>query len=299
MRKLLFFTLAVSVIATISGCLKDKEFENEEYGIQIKEVKGVTFTQAIKSPIVIGILSQSSSQTVDGPLLALEQDGVPSTDVKVTIAIDNSLIPAGYVAMPVGAFSINSLTVTIPSGKKISDFLKIVIPNASTLDATKIYAVGLKISSVDQGYTISGNMSKIVIAFTVKNPYDGVYQATGWFYHPTAPRAINEVKDVLTINATTSEVYLGDLGTAGYIAWFIVDPATNNVTITPAPGAAGGAYTMFTSGLPNSNPGYTNAWPGGPQCNNRYDPATKTFYVRYGYLGGTGWRVTEEKIVRQ
>ena len=45
-------------------------------------------------------------------------------------------------------------------------------------------------------------------------------------------RDIHEDKEVLTINATTSQVFLGDLGTAGYVAWFQVDPATNAITIT-------------------------------------------------------------------
>ena len=53
---------------------------------------------------------------------------------------------------------------------------------------------------------------------------------------------------------------------------------------------------MFTSGLPTFNPGYVSAWADASKCNNTYDPATKTFYVRYGYLGGNGWRVTEEAI---
>ena len=103
-------------------------------------------------------------------------------------------------------------------------------------------------------------------------------------------------KEILTVNGTTSLVDLGDLGSAGYKAYFTVDPATNAVTITTAPGGAGGPYTMFTSGLPTSNPGYVAQWPGSATSDNTYDPATKTFRVRYGYLGGTGWRVTEEHI---
>jgi len=74
---------------------------------------------------------------------------------------------------------------------------------------------------------------------------------------------------------------------------------TNAVTVTAAPGAAGAPYTMFSAGLPTSNPGYTAAWTGSAECNNTYDPATKTFKLRYGYLGGTGWRVTEEILTRK
>jgi hypothetical protein len=103
---------------------------------------------------------------------------------------------------------------------------------------------------------------------------------------------------VSTSGANSVDVDLGDLGGAGYRARFTIDPVTNKVTITPAPGAAGGAYTQFDTGLPTTAPGYTPQWAGSGLCNNTYNPVNKTFYVRYGYVGGTGWRVTEEHIKR-
>lgn len=133
------------------------------------------------------------------------------------------------------------------------------------------------------------------------NKYEGSYTSNGYFYHPSSPRAItNLAKNVLTASGPDSAnsviVDLGDLGSSGYRALITVDPSTNNLTITAAPGAAGSPYTMFTSGLPSTSPGYTPQWTGSASCNNTYDPATKTFYVRYGYMVGTGWRVTEEVI---
>jgi hypothetical protein len=201
--------------------------------------------------------------------------------------------------LPASSYSLNSVTVTVPAGTNVSDAIKITFPNAGTLDATQSYGIGFKITTVDQGYTIAKNMSTIVIAINIKNQYDGKYDAVGYLYHPSAPRAVDEEKDVITINATTSQVFLGDLGLGGFVAWFTVDPVTNAVTITAAPGAASAPYTMFTSGLPTSNPGYTAAWAGSATSNNTYDPATKTFKVRYGYMGATGWRVTEEHITLQ
>ena len=136
-----------------------------------------------------------------------------------------------------------------------------------------------------------------VAALPAINKYEGSYTSNGYFYHPSSPRAIsNLVKSILTSGPNSVIVDLGDLGSSGYQAVFTIDPATNNVTITAAPGAAGAPYTMFTSGLPDTNPGYTPQWGGSASCNNTYDPNTKTFYVRYGYMGSTGWRVTEEVI---
>ncbi len=127
------------------------------------------------------------------------------------------------------------------------------------------------------------------------NKYEGSYTSNGYFYHPSSPRAItNLVKSVLSAGSNSVIVDLGDLGSSGYSALFTIDESTNDLTITAAPGAAGAPYTMFTSGLPVTNPGYSPQWGGSTSCNNTYDPATKTFYVRYGYMGSGGWRVTEE-----
>lgn len=129
------------------------------------------------------------------------------------------------------------------------------------------------------------------------NKYEGQYTSNGYFYHPSSPRAItNLAKYVLTAGPNSVTVDLGDLGGSGYQALITIDPNTNQLTIAAAPGAVGAPYTMFTSGLPATNPGYTPQWSGSASCNNTYDPATKTFYVRYGYLGSNGWRVTEEAI---
>ncbi len=298
MRKILLSGgLAALLAFMVVGCLKDEEFEDQRYGLQVPNVNAVSFPEVLQSPVTKGIVAQSTPQDVTGPLLALNSNGASSSPVTISLSTDDALVTAeGLELMPAGSYTINSLNVTVPAGEITSDAIKITIADALALDATKKYGIGFKIASADQGYTVAKNLSTMVVAFTIKNQYEGTYAATGYLYHPTASRPVDEEKEVLTVNATTSQVFLGDLGTAGYVAWFQVDPATNAVTITPAPGAAGAPYTMFTTGLPSSNPGYTPAWPGSADCDNTYDPATKTFKVRYGYLGGNGWRVTEEHI---
>ena len=127
------------------------------------------------------------------------------------------------------------------------------------------------------------------------NQYEGSYTATGYLYHPSSPRALSADKFLTTSGTNGVVVDLGDLGGSGYQALLTVD-ASNNVTVTAATGAAGAPYTMFSAGLPTTNPGYTAQWAGSASCNNTYDPATKTFYLRYGYMGSGGWRVDEEVL---
>ncbi len=120
--------------------------------------------------------------------------------------------------------------------------------------------------------------------------------SNGYIYHPALPRSIinlNKTLNVISPNSVQAE--LGDLGGASYIALFTLDPA-NNITITAWPGAAGGPYTQFNTALPSTNPGYTPQWTGSSQCNNVYDPVLREYRVRYGYMGTSGWRITEEII---
>ena len=168
--------------------------------------------------------------------------------------------------------------------------------NGAKWDISHKYAIGVTIADVGSD-KIDADQYSILVLIAIKNQWAGSYTSNGYLYHPSSPRALTNIqKNLVTAGPTSVTCDLGDLGTSGYKALSTIDTLTNNVTITAAPGAAGGAYTMFTSGLPTSNPGYTPAWSGSPLCNNTYDPVTHTFYVRYGYTGGTGYRVTEEII---
>ena len=133
------------------------------------------------------------------------------------------------------------------------------------------------------------------IAFTTKKHFGGQYTSNGYFYHPSAPRAITDrPKTLEALSENSVKVELGDLASAGYFAIFTVDTLTNNVTISQYPSSVN--VVSFGAGLPTTNPGYTPQWSGSANCNNVYDPVNKEFRVRYGYMGGTGYRVTEEII---
>lgn len=226
--------------------------------------------------------------------------GPAPQDITVNVAVDTAALNAfndanstSYVAPDNSTYSFPS-SVVIRKGQSQA-YVHVTIKASPSFDFNASYALPLSITSATAA-TVSTNMGSEINIFKVQNQYEGNYTATGYLYHPSSPRAISKQKYLSTAGANSVEVELGDLGGSGYDAIFTIDPVTNKVTITAAPGAGGAPYTMFTSGLPTTNPGYTPAWSGSAQCNNTYDPATKTFYVRYGYMGGSGWRVTEEII---
>jgi hypothetical protein len=159
------------------------------------------------------------------------------------------------------------------------------------------------------GVTTSGYSSAsgtgTVYYYIIGNPLAGKYNVEGYLYHPASPRAFTRTGNsgaLIPVSDKALVTELGDLGGSGYYAVLTVpDPyatTIQKVAVSVYPGSISPVY-QWDTGLPSDNPGYTPAWPKSNLCNNTYDPATKTFYLRYGYLGATGYRITEEVIKRQ
>lgn len=140
------------------------------------------------------------------------------------------------------------------------------------LDLTKRY--GIAVSLVDaSGHKVRNGLGTAVFNIVAKNAWDGRYQATGVFSHPTAgDRAIDRVKDFVTVGPTAIQGELGDLGGSGYFMVLTVNP-DNSVTIAPS----GVTPALKTDYQPNY-----------------YDPATKTFFLKYSYNTAAPRIVTEQ-----
>ena len=227
-----------------------------------------------------------------------------SKDLTVSIAVDPSKVldnlandSIKYVLMPDSLYKIVSTTATIKAGERIAHMQIIFFP--SKVDPAVSYMLPVVLKDA-QDQTISTNYSTIYFHF-IGNPLAGSYTATGYLYHPSSPRSLNRARTLPAANATTLITELGDLGGSGYFVEISVPNPFNttsvqDVTIAVHSGSSPDPVLIWAGGLPSSNPGYTAAWSGSAMCNNTYDPVTQTFYLRYGYLGGTGYRVTEEWI---
>ncbi|MEO7922509.1 MAG: DUF1735 domain-containing protein [Chitinophagaceae bacterium] len=309
-RILLSVTFFAALAVTFTSCLKDKGFEDGTYGINDPDTQppGVGFPLGAKVNFLntAGVNVSATAQAVNGIVYVKLLTGNPAaTDVHVTIVINDALRTAYNTAfnpdidlLPPALYTL-PLTITIPAGQMNAE-VPVTISNTTGLDPNKTYGIGITITAVDGGYTIAENLKNLLVQFTVKNKYHGDYLSNGYVYHPSAPRPIIDLlKPGSTSGANSIDIDWGDLGPQGYRNRITIDPVTNNLTITAAPGASGGTYTQMNSGLPTSGPAYTPQWAGSGLCNNTYNPTNKTFYIRVGYVGGTGWRVTEEHMVRQ
>ncbi len=120
----------------------------------------------------------------------------------------------------------------------------------------------------------------------------GTYTVTGYFFHPTASRAINLTKTITQVSANTYQVDLGDLGGSGYSFQFTLDNSNNLINWVAAgntpPDTQSGFMTADDPGnLYPDSAGYPGTAPWLQSTyNNTYDPATHTLHLHYGYAAG-------------
>lgn len=285
MKKLsLLYMLFAMVLFAGTGCLKDDDFENQKYGLQINEVKAVAFPQTSKSPVIVGITGQAAPIIVDGPFITIEGEGAATSDVTVKLEFDNSIVTAkGLTPLPAGSYSMNKMETVIKAGDSSVRDLKITVNNSDALDPNKSYGIGIKMTSVNGGYQIAKNMSTVIIGFTIKNKYDGIYRLQG--YHNRTPYTFPYDTEVHLITNGPNEVYFywPEVKSKGHpigvsptsTSWYgdaiapsiVFDPVTNKVVnvynLTP-----GTVITMFT---------------GAGSRESKYDPATKSITVDWNY----------------
>ncbi len=284
--------LATCVTVFLAGCLKDKGFEDQQYGTQITVAKGVAFPQTAGSPIVSAITGQAAPITVAGPIITLEEDGKPSSPVNVTLQVDQSLITAasGITPLPAGSFTVAPLTVTIAAGEKVSNAVKITVNNSNTLDPTKIYGVGLKIVSVDGGYKIAANQSKIVFSFSIKNKYDGVYRLVGNHNRTPFTFRYDQTMHMITQGPSSVIFYWPEVKSIGHPIGTGPDPVgdVSWYGSAIAPVVVFDQATDVVTNVFNNPPNATviTRFDGQTGANvSRYEPATKRIIVHWNYNG--------------
>lgn len=285
---------------TLTGCLKDKGFNNFEYGINDPDTQppGVGFPRAAAAKYSIGINLLSTPQELTGVVYVNLESGKPaSSDVHVTLTLNDALRVAynsdngtNILAMPTSLFTL-PLEVLIPAGQRNGE-VAVTIPDASGLNPNNTYGIGVTISAVDGGYKIADNLKDLFIEIGVKNKYDGRYNLKG--YHNRSPYTypFNTTVEMWTTGPASVAMYWpagGDFGQPigtgpGAISWygnavspnFEFNPATNICTgVTLQVGAAVTLAMVTDDQVADLNPN-------GPIV-NRYEPGPKKMYLTYQY----------------
>jgi hypothetical protein len=189
--------------------------------------------------------------------------------------------------------------------------MSITLPNSSTLDPNLSYAVGYTIISASNNYIVASNARNIVLKFTIKNRYDGIYKATGSFrdnvnaafsgvypkeYYLTTTGA-NSVTFGTLINGEIAPGYLfSNAGAGTYFGNFglqvFFDNATNAIAeVRNYYGDPNNPTTgVGDPSLGNGAPLYQAAPPARRSAIldatgvNAYDPVTRTIRIKYFML---------------
>jgi hypothetical protein len=230
------------------------------------------------------------------------------TQVVITedIAVVNEYNAAhgtNYTLLPVSAFNIdqsnprtgNDYTLTFNPGEFYKQ-LKIIVPDATVLDPNKKYALGFKLTSVDNNGVISASQNHALVEVGLKNKWDGVYSVSG------------NMVDLTTATITGSYPLSWELRTTGSNTLAIFDKSQGTQTHLILNGGSPSQYGSFglnitIDPITNKITAIVNSYgqPSGngrsaaldPSGENAYDPATKTFRIKYFMLQpGTTVRTT-------
>jgi len=225
---------------------------------------------------VIAVNALPATEAVDLlTLKAFDPKGSTSGTVHVKINVGNA---SGYDAFPASGYSL-PLEYDVPIGNT-----GLTIPitlNKTSLDLTKNYGLEISIASVSKG-VIGENDKTMVVSFLIKNQWDGKYTCTFTNYHPTSNPGYTGATtnvEMHTSGPNSVKIYMPLFG--DYYC-----PAVLGGALT-AFGAQSPEYTINTTTnavtVQNVYPGAVTFYAMATGFNSRWDPATKTFYAKWGY----------------
>ncbi|MEP6682623.1 MAG: DUF1735 domain-containing protein [Parafilimonas sp.] len=275
LKTILIITAFTSIIVT--GCLKDEAFDNgsvqSTHGPETNVVEIKLTASTTSNFFVFSVNSSDNDTTADlVPINLATADPAPE-DLHVTVDLDSTLI-SGYNTVNGTAYEIPSSDlftivnpdVTIPKGSHTA-YVQIKFKPSDFIGGS--WALGFRITSIQEpGYVVSKNLNTGITAIIIKNQYDGLYYSYGVFNHPTlgGPFTFNNLP-LSTSGANSVDMYAqpyGNNSVLGAYPRLTVNP-DNSVTVT-----------SYDPSLPFNGPF-------DPNYHSHYDPATRTFFINYGY----------------
>lgn len=266
--------IASLCVISLSSCLKNKN-EQPDFSSTTPVVE-----IPVGSPVGDGSINSLSTSLIqkDTPTdyyyyINYAASSTKPTDIKVTLSVDPTVLAAYNAAhtdapltiVPSNAF-IMPTTITIPANeRRVQVPVKFV---STALDPAVGYGLPVIIKDAS-GEVISNKFGAVVINVAVRNKYDGKYTLKGYVFREGDTGGLTGFykglsKDLSSngANAVNFAQIWADGGGAGGIDGLTinVDPTTNKVTMKSKGNAT----------LAND-----------PAYDNRYDPATKTFYISF------------------
>ena len=261
----------------LSSCKQDSVFGDIEPNTSRVVAE---FTDAVAGTSVTKDFSQGTIE-IDLTELRLSSRSVTEGNVTVKVISNPAVVAAyndangtRYAAAGAASFALTNDYTLGPDQRKA--MVKAVIRPSAFLDQP--YAIGLSIAEMSNG-EISPVAKNVMVFLSIKNDYDGIYRLKGYSEIPgstfTGHFSFDCDEELEVITSGNSSVYLSpsqpaySAGSFVYITNMLpditVDKTTNKVTaVTGRTGSLGIIYPFDAA------------------YNSRYDPATKTLYVKFG-----------------
>jgi len=281
--------VAALCVISLSSCLKNKN-EQPDFSATTPVVE-----IPVGSPVGDGGVNSLTTSLIqqDTPsdyiyYINYAASSTKSTDIKVTLSVDPAALAAYNAAhasdpaltiVPTSAFTM-PVSITIPANQRR---VQVPVKFISTLLNPAI-AYGLPVTITDaSGEVISKKFGSVVIKVAVRNRYDGKYSFKGYIFREGDPVLSGNfkglTKDLASNGATAvdfSQVWSNGTAVGGIDGLTInVNPTTNKVTMR----------STVNTGLVND-----------PAYDNRYDPATKTFYLSFKWGASPAGRAATDTL---
>lgn len=300
--------LLAGTIFSLSSCLKNGPYDYDFAGAGASVYLPLAATNT-NNPVVFSYAATAASPSIP-VYVDLASPKTLSTSTSVTLAVDSAYLNqfntdngTAYLLMPSDAYTTSGWDLTIPAGQRLDSML--VTFDFNKLDLSQSYI--LPVTIVDASQPIE-QWNHLMLNIVVKNQFDGDYATTGYVFHPSVPRAVDDVYHIGTAGPYTCTIPYGDLGSSNYYFNATINGTSGIVSlINYAPVGAAPASSGFMTA---DNPGaidYSLALPDAPgkapwlssTYNNTYNYSTQTFLVHVGYITGGSLPPNQNEFSRQ
>ena len=190
MKKYSLLMLVFSTAFFLTSCLKDKNIEDQVYGMEgVEKIQLVEFafsgTPTSPADAIIPVYTPLTLDAVANASFNVTVNyagaDVAPQDIVLEIGVDPSMVTryntdqgTTYTALAANSYTVPT-TVTIPKGQRSATFTVNLKPNM--FDATKRNVLPIYIKSTSYG-TVSGNYGMAILSLPVKSIWEGTYTVT-------------------------------------------------------------------------------------------------------------------------
>ncbi len=271
----------------------EEEAENAVDGVGDNFVR---LPDAHSSPVLVGLDARPGDVTVNLAEILRDANSESALNQPMTVSLklDDAVIQeynAGIDTadwlepLPASLYAADPVQVNFAAGD-FSKFFKVKL-DPTKLDLSKKYALGISITSADNGYKVRNGQAKALYQFIIKNKYDGKYTVDGTMvdYANAGLTGLYPLTFELITNGANQVIVSDQLlgfpghpilsaGSTSYYGSFglILDfDDTGKIT----------AIKNYYGSAPDYVSGNGRSAELDPSGENRYDEATKTIKIKY------------------